>query len=138
MRLSLLTTEPAGLKSCPYSSKRTLDVRGILLLPLAGAEIYAKTPPDKRAEAAIGCIRQMNQDLHDATDGRHARFFQEIKNREGAPMVPRHKLPDIARTALGDGSIFYNPEELDYEDLMMVIEAAWEGVPLDRSKIKKG
>jgi alcohol dehydrogenase len=53
-------------------------------------------------------------------------------------MVTPDHFSRIAQTALGDGSIVYNPEELDYDDCMMVMAAAWEGVPLDRSKIKKG
>lgn len=32
----------------------------------------------------------------------------------------------------------YNPEDLDAADYLMVLEAAWEGVPLDRSRIRRG
>jgi len=53
-------------------------------------------------------------------------------------MVPKEKFSEIAKTALGDGSIVYNPEELSYDDIIMVLEHAWEGTPLDLSKIKKG
>jgi len=42
------------------------------------------------------------------------------------------------KAALGDGSVFYNPEELDYDDFLMVLDAAWEGKPLDARRIKKG
>jgi alcohol dehydrogenase len=109
-----------------------------LLLPLAGSEMFARTPKHLRAERVVTFIRQLNQDLHDATGGRYARFFKELFDRDGSPMVPKEKLSDIARTALGDGSLFYNPEELDYDDFLMVLEHAWEGVPMDRSRIKKG
>jgi len=105
---------------------------------LAGQEEYAKTAPGERAEKAITFVRQLNQDLHDATDGKHARCLKEVFDREGNPMVPKDKLSDIVKTALGDASQFYNPEDFDYNDLMFVIEHAWEGTPLDRSKIKKG
>jgi len=80
----------------------------------------------------------MNQDLHDTSAGGHARFFREVVDRQGKQMVPKEKLPDIARRALGDGAVFYNPEDLDYDDMLMVMAAAWEGVSLDRSLIKKG
>jgi alcohol dehydrogenase len=80
----------------------------------------------------------MNQELHEATGGRHPRFFKEMVDRDGVQMVPKEKLPDVAKTALGDGSIFYNPEELDYNDFLMVMEAAWEGISLDKNRIKKG
>ena len=80
----------------------------------------------------------MNQDLHDATGGRHARCLKEVVDRDGKQMVPKEALPAIARTAMGDGSQFYNPEELDYRDFMMVLEHAWEGTPLDLKKVIKG
>jgi alcohol dehydrogenase len=50
--------------------------------------------------------------------------------------VPRGKLKEIAEASINDASIFYNPEELDVEDCWMVLEAAWEGQPLDRSLMK--
>jgi len=124
---------PYGLE---YNMHKNAHFTGELLLPLAGAEVYAGTPKHLRAEGAVAFIRKMNQEMHDATDGRHARFFEEVKDRDGRRMVPREKLEDIAGAALDDGSIVYNPEECDYEDFLMIIRAAWEGAPLDRSLIK--
>ena len=126
---------PYGLE---YNMHKNAHFTGELLLPLAGVEVYVGTPKHLRSEAAIAYIRKMNREIHDATDGRHARFFEEVKDRDGKRMVPRQKLEDIAGAALDDGSIFYNPEECDYEDFLMIMRAAWEGVPLDRSLIKKG
>ena len=126
---------PYGLE---YNMHKNAHFTGELLLPLAGVEVYAGTPKHLRAEGTIAYIRKMNRDMHDATDGRHARFFEEVKDRDGNRMVPREKLEDIAGAALDDGSIFYNPEECDYEDFLMIIKAAWEGSPLDRGLIKKG
>ena len=126
---------PYGLE---YNLHKNGHLTAELLLPLAGAEIYAGTPNHLRAEKVIDHIRRMNQDLHEATNGGHARFFKEVSGGNEKQMVPKEKLSDIARAALGDGSIFYNPEELDYDDMLMVMEAAWEGAPLDRNLIKKG
>jgi len=126
---------PYGLE---YNLHKNADQTAEILYPLAGPEIYANTPKHQRAEKVISHVRQMNQDLYDTTNGRHARCFKEVLNREGAQMVTPDHFSRIAQTALGDGSIVYNPEELDYDDCMMVMAAAWEGVPLDRSKIKKG
>lgn len=109
-----------------------------LLLYVAGSKVYCETSPEKRAEKTIAYIRQLNQDLFDATDGKHFRFFKEVTNPDGTPMVPKEKLEEIARTALGDGSIFYNPEEIDFDDFMVVLDAAWNGYPLDRNLVKKG
>jgi alcohol dehydrogenase len=45
--------------------------------------------------------------------------------------VPREELPSIARKAIDDASVFYNPKAMDYNDALRVLEAAWEGRPLD-------
>jgi alcohol dehydrogenase len=126
---------PYGLE---YNMHRNGHLTAELLLPLAGINVYAATSKNQRTDTVIALIRQMNQDLHDATGGRHARFFKEVLDKEGKQMVPREKLPDVAKTALSDGSLFYNPEDVDYDDFSMVLEAAWEGTPLDKSRIKKG
>jgi len=126
---------PYGLE---YNMHKIGHLTAELLLPLAGAEVYAATSKQERAAKVVTLISRMNQDLHDATGGRHARFFKEVLDREGNQLVPRDILPAIAKAALSDGSIFYNPEELDYDDFLMVLEAAWEGKPLDASLIKKG
>jgi alcohol dehydrogenase len=91
-----------------------------------------------RAQQVVAVIRQLNQCLHQETGGRHARFFKEITGPDGTASVPVEKLDAIAEKALGDGSIFYNPEEMDHEDLMMVMSHAWAGTPLDRNLVKKG
>lgn len=126
---------PYGLE---YNLHKSGRFTAELLLALAGPEVYAQTPKKERAEKAIACIRKLNDDLHQATGGRHPRFLKEVFDREGKQMVPREKIPEIARTAMGDGTQFFNPEDLDYRDYVMVLEHAWEGIPLDRSKIKKG
>ncbi|MCX5847264.1 MAG: iron-containing alcohol dehydrogenase [Deltaproteobacteria bacterium] len=125
---------PYGLE---YNMHKNGHLTAELLLPLAGTNVYAATSKDQRTDAVIALIRRMNQDLHDATGGRHARFFKEVLDKEGKQMVPREKLPDIAKTALSDGSLFYNPEDLDYNDFFMVLEAAWEGTPLNTNLTKR-
>ena len=127
---------PYGLE---YNMHRVEDRIAELLFPLAGDRVYASTPPRERAKAVIALIRRMNQDLFDLTGGRHCTAFKQVLNGQGRPAVcGSSDLEAIAQTALGDGSIFYNPEDLDFDDCMLVLEAAWEGTPLDQSKIKKG
>ena len=126
---------PYGLE---YNLHRNEEITAELLLAAAGSEVYNATPRTWRAEKVIELVRKLNQDLYEATDGKHARFLKEVLDRDGNPMVPKEKIPEIAKTALGDGSLIYNPEDLDYDDLIMVIEAAWNGGSIDRSLIKKG
>lgn len=118
---------PYGLE---YNLKKTSGLIAELLYPLAGDEAYASTPKAQRALKSIEHIRYMNQKLHEMTEGRHARYLNEVKDRDGNMMIPKDKLPEIAKTAMGDASQFYNPEELDYQDFMRVLEHAWEGKPL--------
>jgi alcohol dehydrogenase len=115
---------PYGLE---YNLGKTAELTAELLYPLAGEGVYSSTPKAQRALKTIEYIRGLNQKLHEATGGRHARFLKEITDRDGNMMVPKEKLSEIANTALGDASQFYNPEDLDYKDFMRVLEHAWEG-----------
>jgi alcohol dehydrogenase len=126
---------PYGLE---YNLHRNGHLTSELLLPLEGADVYARTPQEKRALRVIVRVRELNQSLNDITHGRHARFLGEIIDRDGNPAVPKDRLPDIVATAKNDGSLLYNPEELDDEDYRMVLEHAWDGTPLDRNRVKKG
>ena len=126
---------PYGLE---YNMHKNGHFTAQLLLPLSGARAYAQTPSHLRAQHAIAAIRQLNQRLHQETGGRHARFFKEITGPDGSARVPADSIEAIADKALGDGSIFSNPEELDREDLLMVMSHAWAGTPLDRNLVKKG
>lgn len=126
---------PYGLE---YNMHKNSHLTAQMLLPLAGARTYAQTPAHLRAQQVVARIRQLNQRLYQETGGRHARFFKEIAGPDGSARVPVDKLESIAEKALGDGSIFYNPEELDHDDLVMVMSHAWAGTPLDRKLVKKG
>ncbi|MBI9092540.1 MAG: iron-containing alcohol dehydrogenase [Desulfobacterium sp.] len=126
---------PYGLE---YNMHKIEERTGELLFALAGSEAYATTRPENRATATIAAIRKLNQDLFDATDGRHFTAFSQVKDPQGRQSISGPDIETIAATALGDGTVFYNPEELDFDDCMMVLSAAWDGTPLDRSKIKQG
>ena len=126
---------PYGLE---YNMHKNGHLTAQLLLPLAGPRVYAKTPAHLRALQTVTVIRQLNQRLHQETGGHHARYFKEITDPDGNARVPVEKLEAIAEKAMGDGSIFYNPEEMDHDDLLMVMSHAWAGTPLDQNLVKKG
>jgi alcohol dehydrogenase len=126
---------PYGLE---YNLHRNGHLTAELLLPLEGADVYARTPQEKRALRVIARIRELNQSLYDITQGRHARYLGEITDSDGNPAVPKDRLPEIIEAARGDAAVFLNPEDLDDEDYRMVLEHAWEGTPLDRNRIKTG
>lgn len=126
---------PYGME---YSLHKVAPLIGEVLYALAGPEVYRSTPEKQRPQKAIAFVRQLIQDLHDATGGRHPRFLKEVFDRDGNMAVPRDKFPAIAKTAMGDGAKALNPEEIRYDDALMVLEHAWDGRPLDLRKVKKG
>ncbi|HPS58522.1 MAG TPA: iron-containing alcohol dehydrogenase [Spirochaetota bacterium] len=126
---------PFGLE---YNLHKTGHLTAELLFPLAGEKVYNETPRESRPRKTIDYIRNLNAELRKATGGKHPTCLKEVVDRDGNMMVPEKILPEIARLALNDGAIVYNPEELNYEDMLMVLKHAWEGIPLDLSKIQKG
>jgi alcohol dehydrogenase len=126
---------PYGLE---YNLHKTGLLTGELLFPLKGEEAYNSAKAEERPLLTIRAIREMNSELRKATGGKHPTCLKEIVDRDGNMMVPREVLSDIAHLSLNDGAMVYNPEDLDYNDALMVLEKAWEGEPLDRKKIRKG
>lgn len=88
-----------------------------LLLPLAGADIYAQTAADERANKAIDMILTMRDRLYDLT--KLPRTLRETGR------VNESQLDEVAEKALNDGSIIYNPKEANLQDLKMILEKAW-------------
>lgn len=90
---------------------------GELLLPLAGADIYAQTPAEERANKAIDMLLTMRDRLYDLT--KLPRTLRETGR------VNESQLDEVAEKALNDGSIIYNPKEANLQDLKMILEKAW-------------
>ncbi len=126
---------PYGLE---YNLHKSGHLTAELLFPLKGETAYNSAKSSERPLQAIAAIRQMNSDLREATGGKHPTCLREVVDSKGNMMIPREVLPDIARLSLNDGAMVYNPEDLDYNDMLMVLEKAWEGEPLDIKRIKKG
>ena len=105
----------------PYALEYNREVNGTrigeLLLPLAGADVYAATPADERTDRAIATIRSMRDALHERAG--LPRTLQETGS------VQRDQLDAIADRALDDGAIIFNPREADRTQLMAVLESAW-------------
>lgn len=105
----------------PYVLEYNLDVNGEkigeMLLPLAGADVYAATPHAERAAKTIAVLRVLRDDLF-------ARCKLPRTLRETGK-VSEGQLITIAEMALNDGAIIFNPKEADQEDLMAVLKAAW-------------
>lgn len=105
----------------PYVLEYNQSVNGDkiaeLLLPLAGADVYASTPADQRANKAIQTIRQMRDMLFERT--KLPRTLKETGK------VTEAQLDEIATKALDDGSIIFNPREASKADLKAILQKAW-------------
>jgi alcohol dehydrogenase len=105
----------------PYALEYNLETsrQGIaeLLLPLAGAERFARTPVELRAEESISVIREMRDQLH--------QYCQLPRTLQESGKVRKDQFETIARTALNDGSMIFNAKEVDFDDAMALLEKAW-------------
>ncbi|MDI1301763.1 MAG: iron-containing alcohol dehydrogenase [bacterium] len=105
----------------PYVLEYNMDVNGDrigeLLLPLAGADVYATTPKHERALKAIATIRTLRDELY----GR-CKLPRTLKE---TGKVQESQLEQIADLAINDGSIVFNPKEADRDELLGVLRAAW-------------
>lgn len=105
----------------PYVLEYNLAARqteiGELLLHLAGADPYASTPKDRRAEAAIERIVALKEQAH-ALCGLPRTLGETGK-------MVRDELPEVARRSLDDGTIVMNPVDVTEADALAVLERAW-------------
>lgn len=105
----------------PYVLEYNQSVNGNkiaeLLLPLAGADVYASTPANQRADKAIQSIRQLRDVLFERT--KLPRTLKETGK------ITEAQLDDIANKALDDGSIIFNPREASKADLKAILQKAW-------------
>ncbi len=97
----------------PVAGERT----GELLLPLAGAEVYASTRKEARAEKTIAVIRGLRDQLH-------ARCKLPRNLRETGK-ITEQQLPKLAAMALDDGPIIFNRREANVDDLLAILKSAW-------------
>ena len=91
---------------------------GELLLPLAGADVYATTSAADRAEQAIARLKTLKDEIH--TRCGLPRTLAETGK------VEQSQLEQIATMALDDGSIIYNPVEVSREEALAVLHKAWQ------------
>jgi alcohol dehydrogenase len=90
---------------------------GELLLPLAGAQVYADTPATKRAEQTIAWLRALKDEIH-ARCGLPRTLSETGK-------VEQSQLPRIAEMSLDDGAIMFNPVEVSREEALAVLQKSW-------------
>jgi alcohol dehydrogenase len=100
-----------------YNLPARSEIIGELLLPLAGADVYASTRPEARAQAAIAKIRSIRDVLWEKA--KLPRTLSETGK------VDRKQLPEIAKHALDDGAMLMNPVDVTYEQALAVLERSY-------------
>lgn len=107
----------------PYVLEYNLEQRGAvigeLLLPLAGDEVYARTPVSDRPRAAITRLRSLRDALWEKA--KLPRTLAETGR------VAKNQLEEIARLSLDDGALLMNPVEVHYQDALKVLTRAYGG-----------
>ncbi|HET6351831.1 MAG TPA: iron-containing alcohol dehydrogenase, partial [Coriobacteriia bacterium] len=88
------------------------EAYGELLLPLAGAEVYAATAAVARPGAAIDAVRALLR--------RGAEAGMPLRLLEAG--VKREQIEHIAKLALDDGSIAFNPRGVEYPLALAILE----------------
>jgi alcohol dehydrogenase len=104
---------PHGLA---YNMDKAGDRIGRLLLPLAGPRVFAQTPPQEMAPKTITVIRRLQEELHSLAG-------LPLTLKEAG--VASDMLAQIAETAIGDGSVVFNPAEMDRDDALKVLQKAY-------------
>ena len=92
------------------------DLYGELLLPLAGAEVYAKTFAAQRANKAVRTIEKMRIELNQLAG---------LANTLSDAGVKKEQFESIAVKALDDGAMLPNPKNLTKSDVITILEEAF-------------
>ncbi len=100
-----------------YNLEKTQPDIARLLFPLGGAEEFGRTPAGHRARRTIEIIRSLRQNLFELCG--LPRTLKEAG-------VAKEKLESIAQTAVNDGSLTFNPVEVDYNDALLLLKEAYE------------
>jgi alcohol dehydrogenase len=105
----------------PHVLEYNLDARrkaiAELLLPLAGADVYAATSVHDRPRAAITALHNLRDALW-----QKAKLPRSLSE---TGKVSREQLPQIARLSLDDGAMIMNPAEVPYEAALRVLQRAY-------------
>ncbi|MEN9443137.1 MAG: hypothetical protein RIS47_27 [Bacteroidota bacterium] len=99
-----------------FNLDKMADAYAKLLLSLAGEDVFARTPKEARAQAAINTIHEMNTVLHKLCG--HPTRLADAK-------VSRDLLPVIAQCALDDGAMITNPKAINYEQALSILKTAY-------------
>lgn len=100
-----------------YNFDAIQDDLSALLPALAGDETASATPPEDRARASIAAIRDLRDEIFDATE------LPRSLSESGK--VDKSQFVKIAELTVDDGALMFNPVEADRSDVLSILEKAW-------------
>jgi alcohol dehydrogenase len=100
-----------------YNLEKTEPDVARLLLPFGGAEEYTRTPATQRARRTIELIKAFRETLFELC------ALPRTLKEAG---VLKEQMETIARKAIDDGSLTFNPVEVDYSDALLLLKEAYE------------
>ncbi len=104
---------PVGLS---YNIKKEEKRIGRMLLPLAGENIYLNTPEPLRAQGTIKAVRALQKRLYDLCG------LPYTLRQAG---IQKKMLAQIAKKAMDDGALGYNPRAADINDILTLLTQAY-------------
>lgn len=99
-----------------YNYYQCRELYGELLWPLAGEEVYFKTPRQERGMQAIKEVWSLRKRLHKSCG-------LPVRLREFH--VDPADFEKVARTAVNDGAMIVNPRKADVEDVLFILRKAY-------------
>jgi len=99
-----------------FNFEKVGHLYGELLLPLAGPDVYANTPKEDRANKTIETIKELQNSLS-AKAG--------LPTRLSDVGVKKEDFNRIAEKAMNDGALLFNTREVNYEDILHILEQAY-------------
>lgn len=105
---------PFGME---YNMDLASEYYSELLLPLGGPGVYASTPEEKRAQKSVEVVRELESKL---------KKICSLPTTLKEVGVKREDFQRIAKAAVNDGAIITNPKEAEYEDIIRILEKAYE------------
>ena len=100
-----------------YNFDAIKDDLSMLLPFLAGDDVARATPHEERAKAAITAIRNLRDQVYEAT--KLPRTLSE------SGKVDRSQFAKIADLSVDDGALMFNPVEADRSEVLGILEKAW-------------
>ncbi len=92
------------------------DAIGEMLMPLAGPEEYVHTAPQGRAAKTVAAIQELKEKLYE---------MAKLPRTLSEAGVQKNSLESVARKALQDPAINFNPVAVSYDDVRDILQSAF-------------